>query len=298
MKKTALALFIAVLFLAAPAGAQQEKNIVQARPAIWRIQTGHSEITLFGSMHMLPANTAWLTPDIWHAARTSDVFVFEVPTDAESRTALTRLVDAQGALPPGESLRAMLPPDSQADFDAAMVAERMSASIADRQQPWLASLHLTLADTMNREFYPDAGIDYVLMNWAQRRGRQVRYLETVNDQLAMLVPDPSESAEQLRRFQIALKNVGRTEKNLDPLFDAWMKGDVQTLDSIITADFQDRPGARKRLLTDRNLDWAAKIKQMSREWRNFFIVVGAAHLTGPEGVVALLRKEGFKVDGP
>lgn len=309
MKKTTLALCFAAVVFAVPTQAVEavkelvivpgvKERVIQAHPATWRIKTGHSEITLFGSMHMLPANTGWLTPEIWHAVRTSDVFVFEVPTDDNSRNTLTRLVDAKGALPAGQSLRAMLPPESQADFDAAMAAEKMTANITDHQKPWLASLHLTLADTMNRQFYPDAGIDYVLMNWANRRNLQVRYLETVNSQLTMLMPDPSEEADQLRRFQATLKNVGRTEKDLDPLFEAWMDGDVATLDSIIVRDFADRPAARKRLLTDRNVEWAGKIKKMSGEWRNFFVVVGAAHLTGPDGVVAMLRKEGIEVEGP
>jgi uncharacterized protein YbaP (TraB family) len=296
MKNTALALCCTALLFAAPAKAEDE--VVQAHPVAWHVHTGHSEITLFGSMHLLPANTAWLTPDILHSVRTSQVFVFEVPTDDVSRTTLTRLVDARGALPPGQSLRAMLPPESQADFDAAMAAEHMSASITDRQQPWLAALHLSLADTINRKFDPDAGVDYVVMSWANSHNRDVRYLETVNDQLAMLVPDPSESGDQLNRFQAALKNVGREEKDLNPLLEAWSNGDVTTLDNMIAGDFAQRPAARKRLLTDRNREWADKIKKMAGEWRSFFIVVGAAHLTGPEGVVALLRQDGFQVDGP
>ncbi len=295
MKKSLLALCTA-LVCAVPAYA--EDDVVQAHPVAWHVHTGHSEITLFGSMHMLPANTAWLTPDILRSVRTSQVFVFEVPTDDVSRTTLTRLVDDRGALPPGQSLRAMLPPESQADFDAAMAAEHMSASITDRQQPWLAALHLSLADTINRKFDPDAGVDYVVMSWANSHNRDVRYLESVNDQLAMLVPDPSESSDQLNRFQAALKNVGREEKDLDPLLQAWSNGDVATLDTMIAGDFAARPAARKRLLTDRNREWADKITKMAGEWRNFFIVVGAAHLTGPEGVVALLRQQGFTVDGP
>jgi uncharacterized protein YbaP (TraB family) len=299
MKKAALALFAALVFaVPALAADDAQSEVIQAHPVAWHVHTGHSEITLFGSMHMLPANMAWLTPDILHSIKTSDVFVFEVPTDDISRTTLTRMVDARGALPAGQSLRAMLPPESQADFDAAMEAEHMSASVTDRQQPWLASLHLTLADTMNRKFFPDAGVDYVVMSWANDRHREVRYLETVNDQLAMLVPDPSETGDQLNRFQAALKRVGQEEKDLDPLLAAWSSGDVATMDTMISSDFQDRPAARKRLLTDRNREWAEKIKQMAGEWRNFFIVVGAAHLTGPDGVIALLRKEGFQVDGP
>jgi uncharacterized protein YbaP (TraB family) len=37
---------------------------------------------------------------------------------------------------------------------------------------------------------------------------------------------------------------------------------------------------------------------MLKEKHVFFITVGAGHLTGPTGVPALLRKDGFKVEGP
>jgi uncharacterized protein YbaP (TraB family) len=299
MKKTALALS-GILLLAVPVRAADSPAtapVVQVHPVAWHIHTGHSEITLFGSLHMLPANMEWLTPDVLHSINRADVFVFEVPTDDISRTTLNAMLDTRGALPAGQSLRAQLPAESQADFDAVMAAEHLSATVTDREKPWLASLQLTLADTMNRKYYPDAGVDYVVMSWANSHNRQVRYLETVNEQLAMLVPEQSEG-DQLNEFETTLKRVQQEERDLDPLIDAWGKGDVAKLHSMIERDFEGHPDTEKRLITDRNQEWTAKIEKMAGEWRNFFIVVGAAHLTGPEGVPALLRKDGFEVEGP
>jgi uncharacterized protein len=296
MNRKILAALAVPLFFAAPAMADQ--TAIQAHPAVWHVRTGHSDITLLGSLHMLPANMAWLTPDILHSINHSDIFMFEVPTDDTSRTTLTSLLDARGALPPGQSLRAMLPSASQADFDAAITAEHLSASITDHEQPWLASLQLTLADTMNRAYYPDAGVDYVVMSWANAHNRQVRYLETVDQQLAMLMPDENETSSQLAEFADRLKQVGQEEKDIDPVVQAWSSGDVAKLDDLIDGDFEGHPDAKKRLLTDRNREWATEIEQMAGGWRNAFVVVGAAHLAGPDGVPALLRKDGFTVDGP
>ncbi len=294
-RKILAALFAPLLFLPAPAGAVED--VVQAHPVAWHVHTGHSEITLLGSLHMLPANMEWLTPDVLHSINHAEVFVFEVPTDNVSRTTLNSLLDSRGALPAGQSLRAQLPPESQSDFDSAIAAEHLSATVTDREKPWLASLQLTLADTMNRKYYPDAGVDYVVMSWANSHNRQVRYLETVNDQLAMLVPAQSEG-DQLNEFETTLKQVQQDERELDPLVDAWSNGDVARLNSMIERDFDGHPDTKKRLITDRNQEWTAKIEKMAGEWRNFFIVVGAAHLAGPDGVPALLRKDGFQVDGP
>ncbi len=130
----------------------------------------------------------WVTPEVAHAVRRADVFVFEVPTDGSSRASLNGMLSSRGSLPEGQSLRAMLPPDIRADYDTAIATEHLSPSVTDREQPWLASLQLNLADTMNHKYYPDAGVDYVMMDWASNHNRQVRYLETVDQQLAMLMP--------------------------------------------------------------------------------------------------------------
>ena len=293
MNKKILAAFVVPLFFAAPALA--DDAVIAAHPVVWHIHTFDHEITLLGSVHMLPANMNWLTPDVMHAIRRSDVFVFEVPTDGTSQAILNGAINARGSLPSGQSLRAMLPPNVQADYDAAIATEHLSASVTDREQPWLASLQLSLADTMNRNYYPDAGVDYVLMNWATGHNRQVRYLETVDEQLAMLMPE--ESDRQLDEFESTLKQVG-SQKDVDPMVQAWSDGDVNKLSSLIDSDFADHPDAKKRLLTDRNRRWASQIEQMAYQEHSFFVAVGAAHLTGPDGVPALLRKDGFRVEGP
>ena len=55
----------------------------------------------------------------------------------------------------------------------------------------------------------------------------------------------------------------------------------------------------KAMLEDRNRNWLPKIEKMLKEKRTFFITVGAAHLAGgPDSVPNLLRRDGYKVDGP
>ena len=66
----------------------------------------------------------------------------------------------------------------------------------------------------------------------------------------------------------------------------------------MNTELADQPDVKKALLTDRNRRWALQIQTMLREKRIFFITVGAGHLAGADGVPALLRAAGYKVDGP
>ena len=52
------------------------------------------------------------------------------------------------------------------------------------------------------------------------------------------------------------------------------------------------------LLDQRNRDWTRQIQAMLGENKTFFVAVGMAHLVGANGVPALLRAQGIKVDGP
>lgn len=285
------------LFCAPPAFADDaQPDVVQARPAVWHVKGPHGQVTLFGSLHMLPANTNWLTPDIWHAIAHTDVFVFEVATDAPSRTALNNLIDAHGHLPDGQSLRALLPPEARDDYDTAIATAHLSPDVTDHEQPWLVSLQLSLADGMNQSYFPDAGVDYVLMNWARRYSRQMRYLETVDQQFQMLAP--ADNDLHLDQFESGLKRIDHAPNELDPLVTAWCQGDEQKLGALMDVGFAADPEAKKTLVTDRNRKWANQIETMLGDYRNFFVTVGAAHLAGPDGVPALLRADGYAVDGP
>jgi uncharacterized protein YbaP (TraB family) len=269
-------------------------DVVYAHPVVWHIKGPHGALTLFGSLHILPADMDWLTPDIMRAVSRSDLFVFEVPTDPSSQNTLNSLIAANGNLPDGQSLRALLPPDSLTDYDAAVAAAHLSASVTDHERPWLVSLQLTLADTMNRKYYPDAGADYVLMSWANAHNRPVRYLETIDQQFSLLADDNL----PLDQFESGLKKFDSTRDTIQPLIQAWSDGDVAKLGSLMDANFATHPEMKQKLLSDRNRKWAKQIEAMMSENRNYFITVGAAHLAGPDGVPALLRADGYQVDGP
>ena len=48
------------------------------------------------------------------------------------------------------------------------------------------------------------------------------------------------------------------------------------------------------LLDDRNKNWVGQLKNILKE-KNIFIAVGAGHLVGKNGLIELLKKEGYTV---
>ena len=67
-------------------------------------------------------------------------------------------------------------------------------------------------------------------------------------------------------------------------------------DSRRTLVETDEPEIRERLLVERNRNWIPHIEKCLKSDEKCFVVVGAAHLVGPDSVVDLLQKAGYKVE--
>lgn len=279
-----------------PAAPANSAPMVYAHPALWRVHGKHGTIVLLGSLHLLPDNVVWRTPEIERAIAQSDVFVFEVPVDNAAQAKIQALIADKGALPAGQSLRAMLTPAAQADYDADLAALQISIAIIDNRRPWLASLVLSVMEMKSETGQIGLGPDFLLSKEAAAAHKEMRYLETLDQQIALIVP--GDTAVELQEFEADLKEM-RSEKNEYPDFiAAWSTADITKIDALMNGGFAHYPDARKALLDDRNKAWVVQFAKMLDEDHTFFVTVGAGHLAGPQGVPALLRAKGYRVEGP
>jgi hypothetical protein len=288
MKK--IALLLLGLLLAAPATAKT------VSPSLWHVKGPQGDVYLLGSVHILPPDVRWRSPAITAATAQADVFVFEVPQDARAVQQLQTLVASHGFLPQGESLRASLHTDAQGDFDTAVAASGLQATVIDHERPWLAGLQMMFTQIAKQGFDRDNGVDTQLLADAGKAGKQTRYLETIDQQFALLAPE--DRALELEEFESGLKDLRDVSAEIQPMVDAWGMGDQEKLGVLVNGDLDEFPAARKALLEDRNARWVPQIEAMLGEKHTFFITVGAGHLIGPQGVPALLRKAGYAVTGP
>ena len=286
------------LFVVAPASAAPTSpaSVGHAHPALWHVQGPKGEAYLFGSIHLLPKNINWRTKQVDAAIKRANVFVFEVSTDSKAQAEIRELIAKEGMLAPGQSLRAMLAPASQTDYDAALAKAKLSPENMDREKPWLASLQLLIAEGTAKHYSADAGVDNAVMAIAAGRHKPSRYFETIEQQFSLLAG--STDKLQLSEFESDLKDFGQSDDDLGAMVDAWKNGQEDRLAGLMNADLADDPDMKKALLTDRNQNWVGQIETMLAEKKTFFITVGAGHLAGPDGVPAMLRAAGYKVDGP
>ncbi|HMJ87724.1 MAG TPA: TraB/GumN family protein, partial [Vicinamibacterales bacterium] len=80
------------------------------------------------------------------------------------------------------------------------------------------------------------------------------------------------------------------------LMEAWKAGDAPTVERIVLSALRQEPQLYQRLLVDRNKAWVPKLEALFARKGRTFVVVGAAHLVGPDGLISLLRAKGYTVE--
>jgi uncharacterized protein YbaP (TraB family) len=290
MKPIIAALLALFSLLAAPAGAAEAVQAPQSHPALWRVSGAHATVYLLGSVHILSPALNWRDGRIDAAIAASDTFYFETALDP---AAIKQYIADKGTLPDGQSLRAMLPPDSQTDLDDDMASIGIPEAGLDTRRPWLATI--AMIGLKYAKGGAPTGVDVQLMGDVKTLGKPVRYFETMEQQMALLAPgDPK---DELESFEIFLKDFRKGGEDIGPIVDAWSAGDQKTLTRLLMSGFDKHPKARAMFFDDRNAAWAKTLGGvLDHESGTFFVTVGAGHLVTDRGVPALLKQAGYKVE--
>ena len=76
---------------------------------------------------------------------------------------------------------------------------------------------------------------------------------------------------------------------------AWRRGDADALAMMMQRESAEFPAFHERLVNARNRAWIPKIEKFIESGQTYFVVVGAGHLGGSNGVLSLLRAKGYQI---
>ncbi|MEL7486967.1 MAG: TraB/GumN family protein [Pseudomonadota bacterium] len=268
----------------------------RATPAMWRIADADSEIWLLGTFHILPPGLDWRSDSLARAIDAAETLYFEAEVDTpEARSQTVNTLMTQGFLPPGETLTGKLGGDYGEKLRAAAAEVGLPFDAIDTMRPWQAFLAMTVQYIVAKGFDPGSGVETVLLQEARLRGRDLRFFETVDQQLSLFTGLKPETELALLRF--TLDEWPNQEAQLNALLQAWRDGDIAAIDEMLNEGMrQQSPEVYDALIVRRNQAWAAQINDVLNGSGKALVAVGAAHLVGDDSVPALLRAQGVTVD--
>jgi uncharacterized protein len=261
---------------------------------LWKATKGPGSLYLMGSVHLLTKDYYPLSPALDRAFKDSDLLVEEVDMGEMVATENQLQMVMTGMLPAGQSLDAVVSSATLAAVNKRLDTLGMPIEPLKRLKPWLLSLTLLGLEWQKAGFEADLGLDKHFYDQARSDAKQVQGLETVAFQVSRF--DGMTLEEQDRLLAETLKELDTQQTAVTALADAWRAGDVPTVERLVLQDLRSEPRLYQRLLIDRNRDWLPKLEALFARRGRAFVVVGAAHLIGPDGLLAMLRARGYTVE--
>lgn len=292
MIRNILSLALLVVVAAAPAGAD-ERPFTQGR--LWRVENNDGAASwLVGTMHS--ADPAVATP--WPALRRTMDSVDSVTVELVMDDAATATMGRAMVFDDGHTLGEIAGSKRMARIKAVGATYGMPVEALQQFRPWAVNMIFsTPPSELQRQASGQPMLDNVLRQYGESRGLQIYGIETVEEQIAIFA-DYSEQ-DQLALLDLTLDMQPEMQQQFDDLRRAWLAGDLGQLydtamqmpagvDTTLVDDFVER------LVNERNHRMARRIRPMLDQG-NALIAVGALHLPGDDGLLALLQKEGYRV---
>ncbi|MEE9412043.1 MAG: TraB/GumN family protein [Methylococcales bacterium] len=264
---------------------------------LWKATRFDQSVYLLGSIHVGRSDMYPLHGSVMAAFHQSEVLMVEVNTQAINQLKLAETVRHIGMYPEGTTLEQQIPKPLWEQLVATGKALNVPEIMFQRQKPWLASITLTTAMIGKSGYQADYGIDKYFLKQATDLNKEIVELESIDSQMQLFAN--FSDAEQLSLLSNGLNELKQGTILFDKLVNAWSNGDHQALDKLARGSMgvNDKESSLfKVMITDRNQSMAQKIIKAMQDKRKYFVVVGAAHLVGKQGVPALLKAQGFTIE--
>jgi len=162
-------------------------------------------------------------------------------------------------------------------------------------KPWLVNLSVTIGEFSRLGYDTSLGIDLHFLNRAE--DKPVIELETLEGQMEVL--SSASDKQQEMDLVVTLDNLDDMAETMTTLRRLWQQGDAEQLYEAMKIDSKKYPGFDKQweaLLDKRNVKMAKKIKSYLASDDIYFVVVGALHIGGKNGLLDLLSKQRVQIE--
>lgn len=263
---------------------------VEAASCVWKVTAAGGGIAyLGGSIHALRSTDYPLPAAYNRAFDASSRLALEV--DEQALAATSKSLEKAGTYPKGDTLKNHVDPRTYDYVRRVFGLMNVPEAKFAKYKPWFIVLVLQSLETHG--FSGSLGVEQFLLKRAKANSKPVTGLETGSEHAAVYSGLTDRQGEALLLFTFIPR--ARESGNDLPWMQAWRNGDADKIARMMHETYRDFPSFGERLLGARNRLWIPKIEGYLRSGQTYFVVAGAAHFGGSDGVLALLRARGYQV---
>ncbi len=248
---------------------------------------------LLGSVHLANSEMYPLDPVIEDAYEQAQTLIVEVDTTAVSPQELGQLMVSNAALPEGQTLEQKLSPETWDRLREALRGTPIPIEGLARFKPWFVAITLIVMQFEQAGYKSELGIDHYFLS---KKDKPVGQLENAEFQINLF----NGFSDELQELMLldALEDPEAAFAKFKDMVAAWQAGDTAAMEELVYGELRDHPEFRplyEKLYVARNYQMIDRIEDLHQQHDRIFVVVGAAHLVGEEGLVALFKNRGYTI---
>jgi len=278
-------LFIALLLLISTSAL--------AETSLWKVSKGENYFYIGGTVHLLSAKDMPFPEAFDHAYEDADLLAFETDmAELENPEIQFRLMSSL-AYRDGTLLNQKISPALYQKLNDYLTSRGLVPNMFLSMKP--AGVMITMLTVeFQRLGITQEGADGAYYRRARQDAKTVFSLESISSHLSFIASMGEGNEEMF--LQQTLDDVYQIEPMMADIVRSWKTGDEKALEELVIEDMREHyPVIYQSILVDRNRNWMPHLKQMSRTPEVEFILVGAAHVIGQDGLLSLLKQQGFTI---
>lgn len=288
MKNLALILIITLGFL--NFGFSQEQEVTSS--LLWEIsgKKVKSPSYIMGTMHMIPKEDFYFPEALQERVAKSDMLVMEIGGLSEQMKGMKLMMLESGNLFDDYFSK------EQLDTLFAYTTEKMNMSEEKLRSNFSGMKPFVLTQILSKDMFGENPESYEmsLEKLAKENNLVIAGLETVEEQMGFI--NSLGANDQVEMVMSTIRNADATAEeggnNMRKLIDLYLEQDIDKLHEYMSSSSLNSDDFENTMLNNRNKKWIKPIKKIIKK-NKAFIAVGAGHLGGENGVLELLRKEGY-----
>jgi uncharacterized protein YbaP (TraB family) len=293
--------FVSVVFLSGlsllscKSSKESQNSDALPQALLWKIERSDQDQPsyLFGTIHMIPSDDYFLPSGLDEAFEKSKEVVFEIDLDEMSGMESILGMLSNLMMKGGTTLKDLLTPKEYSEVSAYFEKMGLPMFLLGKVKPmFLSMLAEVNMDPSEMQSEDVKSYEMELYQRAQDANKNVGGLETMKYQMSLFDSIPYK--EQAKMLVEAVRGTDEDSDMFDQTVVLYTHQDVEQMANMAGNMSGEDAGYENALIYQRNKNWIPIMAEMMKNGPVFF-AVGAGHLGGEQGVLNLLKKQGYKV---
>ena len=260
---------------------------------VFKVTKGNDTVYIGGTIHLLTDKDYPLQAEFAKAYNAADEVYFETDIGQMEDPAFQMKFIPYITYQDGRTLKTGLKDITFKRLDAYMKSKGLPIEQFLPLNPTGIMLTLTVMEYQAKGFTAQ-GVDSYYHKIATGDNKTVAWFESPEQQLEIIASFGNSDPDGMINY--TLEELEKGNGMIDALHSSWRKGDMEKLAQVGLDSFEGYEALYDSLILNRNNAWIEAIEPMFGDEGTEFILVGALHLPGPDGVLTQLKKKGYKVE--